>query len=73
MDTNSQTEITIQPLRVYDAYETSKILRLEAINPRVAVNKLCKRKKIKAQLPSRKQGYRILGQAILDYLMVKGG
>lgn len=64
--------IQIHPFAIYNTTEAGHLLRLNVAEPDRIIARLCKTKKLKAQLPSKKEGYRILGQALIDYLMLKG-
>lgn len=59
-------------MRVYKSIEAAPILRIECKNPERVVNRLCREGKIRAQMPSKKQGWIIHEKAIEDYLLLKG-
>jgi hypothetical protein len=66
-------QFVINPLAVYTTEEAGILLRQNVKSPHRLASRLCQKKQIRAQLPSKKEGWRILGQAIIDYLMIKGG
>lgn len=58
---------------VYTAEEAAEFLQIRSYNPRITVSRMAQKGRIRGRLLSHKLGYRFHKQALIDYLMVKGG
>ncbi len=59
-------------MTIYNSLEAAKILRISRKSPERLINRLCSKGIIRAQKPSRKEGWRIHEKALEDYLLLGG-
>lgn len=64
--------IKIDPLALYRVQDLIPLFGFEHLQrPERAVERIFRKGELKGRLPSKKQGWQTIGQAVIDYFMVK--